>query len=453
MGSDPTDGAIDVQATISAQVPLVQNSLEFARRTYAAVTRRVVFFLFVCYGFAFLDRVNIGFAKLQMQADLNLTEAVFGLAAGIFFIPYFFLEIPSNLALKRFGARRWIARIMVTWGVLSAATAFVTTPTEFYVVRFLLGAAEAGFFPGIVLYLTYWYPAPQRAKALTLFLAAIPFSSVVGGPLSGWVMHAFANIQGLKAWQALFLIEGIPSIVLGVACWFYLDDSVEEAGWLDPDQRALVKSRLDSEQVAASPRRFTAALKSPQIWLMTLTNFALLCTIVVVLWLPSLYKKAGLVDVVKIGWLAGIPHAVAIVAMLLVARNSDRTGERRWHTAVPAFVAATGAALMTISLGEPFLLLVSSCLTIAGAMTLNALFWTLPTAFLAGTAAVVGIAFINCVGQLAGLVAPIAFGAMYGSGSAATPLLVLAALYAAGGIAALLLSKRDVEPLTGSQGI
>ena len=275
--------------TIEARGPAAAAEADFEKRTYATVTRRIVPFLFVCFVFAFLDRVNVGFAKLQMQSDLAFTEAIFGLGAGIFFLAYFLLEVPSNLALKRFGARRWIARIMVTWGLLSAATAFVTTPTQFYVLRFLLGAAEAGFFPGVVLYLTYWFPARRRGQAIAMFLVAIPFSSLIGGPLSGWIMQSFGSLHSPRAWQILFVIEGLPSVLLGVACWFRLDDSVEEARWLSPEQRAFIRSRLDREQTQAGAHRFADALRSPQIWLMSLTNFALLCTIVVVLWLPTFY--------------------------------------------------------------------------------------------------------------------------------------------------------------------
>lgn len=434
-----------IEALHAAPTP-ASHSIEFEKKAYAAVTRRVVVFLFICFVFAFLDRVNIGFAKLQMQSDLKFTEAIFGLGAGIFFLAYFLLEVPSNIALRKFGARRWIARIMVTWGLLSAATAFVTTPTQFYVLRFLLGAAEAGFFPGVVLYLTYWFPARQRGRAITAFLVAIPFSSLIGGPLSGWIMQAFAGLSSPRAWQCLFVIEGLPSVVLGIVCWFYLDDSVAKARWLSAEQRAFIQSRLEREQAQAGAHRFADAVKSPQIWLMSLTNFALLCTIVVVLWLPTFYRKAGLTDSLQIGWMSAIPHAFAIVAMLLAARNSDRTGERRWHTAVPAFAAAAGALAMVFCASDPMLLLMSSVVTVAGAMTLNAQFWNLPTAYLAGSAAVVGIAFINAVGQVAGFVAPVAFGWLYSSsGSPATGLYALAVLYAIGGVAALLISKHDVN--------
>jgi MFS family permease len=435
-----------MQSALESPVTASPYPSDMENATYAAVTRRVLVFLFVCFAFSFLDRVNIGFAKLQMQTDLQFSEAVFGLGAGIFFVAYFVLEIPSNMALARFGARRWFARIMVTWGILSAATAFVTTPTQFYVVRLLLGAAEAGFFPGVVLYLTYWYPSRRRARAISLFLMAIPVSSLIGGPLSGWIMQTFAEAQSFKAWQWLFLIEGLPSVLLGIGCWFYLSDTVEGAKWLSDDQKAFIASKLDREAAHAGAHRFVDALRSPQIWLMSIMNFAVLCTIVVTLWLPSFYKKAGLTDTITIGWLAGIPFGIAIVAMLLVARHSDRTGERRWHTALPAFVAAAGALMTATFAGQPGSLLAASIVTIGGAITMNALLWTLPTAYLAGSAAVVGIAFINAVGQVAGFVGPVTFGWLYGSsGSPSTGLVALAVLYAVGGAAALLISKVDVD--------
>lgn len=419
---------------------------EQERQTFAVVTRRVVPFLFVCFAFAFLDRVNIGFAKLQMQSDLKFSESTYGFGAGIFFIAYFLLEVPSNVALKRFGARRWLARIMVTWGVISAATAFVTTPTQFYLVRILLGAAEAGFFPGVMLYLTYWLPAKERGQAITWFLIAIPVSTLVGGPVSGWILQVFSDSQMLRPWQWLFLLEGMPSVLLGILCWFCLHDSIDEVKWLTAWQKEFVRSKLDRDEAQAGARHFKAAIRKPQIWLMSLVNFTLLSSIVVVLWLPSFYKNAGLTSAVEIGWMSAIPHGVAIVAMVLVAKNSDRTGERRWHTAVPALVAAAASIMMALSLGSPTLLLLSSSAMVASFLTLNALFWNLPTTFLTGNAAVVGIAFINAVGQIAGFVAPTAFGWLYErTGAPVAGLASLSALYLAGAVATLLISKQDVD--------
>ncbi|WP_175795866.1 MFS transporter [Burkholderia anthina] len=419
---------------------------DFEKKTLATVSKRIMTFLFICYMFAFLDRVNIGFAKLHMQDDLQFSEAIFGFGAAIFFIAYFMLEVPSNIALNKFGARRWIARIMVTWGVLSIATAFVTTPTQFYVIRALLGAAEAGFFPGVMLYLTYWFPIRNRARAITIFLMAIPFSVLIGGPLSGWILHFFHDYPNFKSWQYLFIIEGVPSILLGVICWFYLDDSVDKAKWLNAEQKAYLKSRLDSDSSTAITHSFWAAARMPQIWLMTLTNFALLSSIALILWLPSLFKNAGVTNEIEIGWYTGIPYGFAMVAMFLTAKSSDRTGERRWHTAIPAIIASFGTVMIAMSLHNPTLLAVGAVISLGGLLTLNALFWSLPTTFLTGTAAVVGIAFINTVGQLAGVTSPAVFGWLFSkTGSPATGILVLAAVYFIGGIAALLVPKADVD--------
>lgn len=415
-------------------------------QTYRTIALRILPLLFVCYAFAFLDRVNIGFAKLQMQADLQFSEAVFGLGASIFFLPYFFLEIPSNLAMRRYGARRWFARIMATWGILSAATAFVTTPTQFYVVRFLLGAAEAGFFPGVLLYLTYWFPARERGRAISLFMTALPFSVLVGGPLSGWVLQLTSGSDLLRGWQWMFLIEGLPSVLLAVLCWFYLDDTVDDAKWLTTEQKSALKANLGGEERQADAHRFGNAARDPKIWLVALTNFTVLCSIVVTLWLPSLYKKAGVASAVEIGWMTAVPFGIAIVAMVLIARSSDRTGERRWHTALPAFTAAIGCLLMIGSLEDPNLLLASSTLTVASYLALNVTLWTLPTTFLTGGAAVIGIAFINAVGQLGGLVSPVAFGWLFDwTGAPNLALTCLAALYVVGGLSALLIPKAAVN--------
>ncbi len=246
---------------------------------YRRVTWRIVGFLFVCYIFAFLDRINVGFAKMGMQADLGFSEAVFGLGAGIFFVSYFLLEVPSNLALARFGARRWIARIMVTWGLLSVATLLVKTPTQFYVLRFLLGAAEAGFFPGVMLYLTQWYPARRRGRVITLFMVAIPVASILGAPLSGWILRSFNEAGALAAWQWLYLIEGIPAALLGVVAWFYLDDSIEKARWLSAAEKQTLLAQVQQDQSRASAHSMRDAFRSPLVWLLAFINFAFLAGI------------------------------------------------------------------------------------------------------------------------------------------------------------------------------
>lgn len=413
---------------------------------YRRVTWRIVGFLFVCYIFAFLDRINVGFAKMGMQADLGFSEAVFGLGAGIFFVSYFLLEVPSNLMLARFGARRWIARIMVTWGLLSIATLLVKTPTQFYVLRFLLGAAEAGFFPGVMLYLTQWYPAQRRGRVITLFMVAIPVASILGAPLSGWILRSFHEAGALAAWQWLYLIEGIPAVLLGVVAWFYLDDSIEKANWLSADEQRTLLAQVRCDQAQAATHRISDAFRSPLVWLLAFINFSFLAGITLAFWMPSMLKSAGVTDPGRIGWMLAIPYAVGAVLMLALGRSSDRTGERRWHTALPGLVCAAGIACMPWVLHDPVLLLCAAVAALGGNVVANALYWNLPTAVLGGAAATVGIAFINAFGQIAGFASPALFGALFMQlGSPALGLYMLAALIAVGAIACVLIAPRLVN--------
>ena len=413
---------------------------------YRRVTWRIVGFLFVCYIFAFLDRINVGFAKMGMQADLGFSEAVFGLGAGIFFVSYFLLEVPSNLALARFGARRWIARIMVTWGLLSVATLLVKTPTQFYVLRFLLGAAEAGFFPGVMLYLTQWYPARRRGRVITLFMVAIPVASILGAPLSGWILRSFNEAGALAAWQWLYLIEGIPAALLGVVAWFYLDDSIEKARWLSAAEKQTLLAQVQQDQSRASAHSMRDAFRSPLVWLLAFINFAFLAGITLAFWMPSMLKTAGVTDPARIGWMLAIPYAVGAAFMLLLGHTSDRTGERRWHTALPGLVCAAGIACMPWVLHDPVLLLCAAVAALGGNVVANALYWNLPTAVLGGAAATVGIAFINAYGQIAGFASPSLFGALFASlGSPALGLYLLAGLIALGSVACAFIAPRLVN--------
>lgn len=413
---------------------------------YGKVTRRLVGFLFVCFVFAFLDRINVGFAKLGMQADLGFSEAVFGLGAGIFFVSYFLLEVPSNLLLSRFGARRWIARIMVTWGLLSMATLFVKTPTQFYVLRLLLGAAEAGFFPGVMLYLTQWYPADRRSRVITLFMAAIPVSSIFGSPLSGWILRAFDGHNGLAAWQWLYLIEGIPAVVLGLITLRYLPDTIAQAKWLGLGERNLLQQRVVSDAQHASAHRMRDAFRSPLVWLLAFINFAFLTGITLAFWMPSMLRTAGVKSTLDIGWMVATPYVLATVGMLVLGRTSDASGERRWHSALPGFAAAAGLAVMPWTLHDPTLLLVASTVAISSNVIANALYWNLPTAFMSGAAATVGLAFVNAFGQIAGFASPSVFGWLFAAtGTASLGLGVLAGCIALGSIAVLLMPARAVN--------
>ncbi|WP_026437824.1 MFS transporter [Acidovorax sp. JHL-9] len=382
-------------------------STDFERLTYAKVALRIIPFMFFCYVLAYLDRVNVSFAKLQMLNDLQLSEAVYGLGAGIFFIGYFLFEVPSNLFLHRFGARRWIARIMITWGLVSAAMMFVTTPTMFYVLRFLLGIAEAGFFPGIILYLTYWFPSDRRGRMTAMFMTAIPISGVLGSPLSGWIMETFAGLNGWAGWQWLFLLEGVPTALVGLVVLFYLDDDIAKAKWLTADEKSLLSANIAKDQQSASSHSFRGALGDIRVWVLSAVYFGVVMGLYGIgFWLPSLIKATGVQHATHIGLLTAIPYAAATVCMIFVSRSADRYRERRIHFAIPCLLGAVGLVLSTIYADNTTLALVALSVACAGIMGGLPVFWSCPTAFLGGAAAAGGIALINSLGNLAGFVSP-----------------------------------------------
>ena len=434
-----TPASADAPSSKAAQFAL-ENSI------YSKVTWRLISFLFVGYVFAFIDRTNVGFAKLGMQDELGFSEAVFGLGAGIFFVSYFLLEVPSNVLMARFGARRWIARILVTWGLLSMATLLVKTPMQFYVVRFLLGAAEAGFFPGVMLYLTQWYPAQRRSRVITLFMAAIPVGSVLGGIVSGWILQNFAGGQFLSAWQWLFLLEGAPAVILGVIALFYLNDTIDDARWLTPAEKEVLKSHIVVDQKHAVTHRVGDAMRSPLVWLLAFINFAYLAGVTLMFWMPSMLRDAGVKNTMHIGWMVAAPFMVAVVGMLVLGRTSDRLRERRWHTIVPGLMSAAGVAAMPWAMGDVTSLVLVSVVAVAGNVIANALYWNLPTAVLSGAAATVGIAFVNAFGQMAGFLGPTVFGKLFAmTGSATAGLYLLSGLLCLGSFSVLLISKKLVN--------
>ena len=406
---------------------------------YARVSRRLLPFLFLCYVAAYLDRVNVGFAKLQMQADLALSDTVYGIGAGIFFLGYFLFEVPSNLLLEKVGARRWIARIMVSWGIVSAATMFATGPLSFYALRFLLGVAEAGFFPGVVLYLTYWYPAHRRARIVALFMSGVAVAGVLGGPLSGWIMQHFAGSGGLAGWQWLFLLEGIPSVVLGIWTWFYLDDGIRSARWLPDADKAVLETALAQDAASQARLPLRAVFTSGRVWQLALVYFLFVMGLYgVSFWLPQLVKNSGVADVARIGLLTAIPYGVAAVVMVLVARRSDRLGERRWHTALAGCAGAAGLVASVLYADNTVIALAALSLATAGILTTFPIFWSLPTALLGGTAAAAGIALINSVGNLAGFASPYLVGAIRdATGSTAAGMTLLPASLIAGALLVL----------------
>jgi D-galactonate transporter len=374
---------------------------------YAKVAWRLMPFLFICYVAAYLDRVNVGFAKLQMLSDLQFSETVYGLGAGIFFIGYFLFEVPSNIIMHRVGARVWIARIMITWAVLSAATMYVTTPTMFYVVRFLLGVAEAGFFPGIVLYLTYWFPAARRSRMNALFMIGIPIAGVVGGPLSGWIMTHFAGTHGWNGWQWLFLLEAIPSLVLGLITLFYLPNNIRTSKWLSDSEKELLAANIAKDSGGGKSESVGSAFSNPKVWLMAAIYFCCMMGLYgISFYLPTLVKASGVKDPLDVGLLTAIPYTCGVIATLLVARSADRMHERRWHFAIASALGGLGLFLSTVYGDNVTLALCALSLGTAGMLSTMPVFWTYPSAILGGVAAAAGIGLINSVGNLAGFVSP-----------------------------------------------
>jgi D-galactonate transporter len=381
--------------------------------TYAKVTARLLPFLFISYVAAYLDRVNVGFAKLQMLNDLQFSETVYGLGAGVFFIGYFLFEVPSNIIMHKVGARVWIGRIMITWAILSASMVFVSSPTVFYVLRFFLGVAEAGFFPGIVLYLTYWFPAQRRSRMNALFMIGIPFAGVVGGPLSGWILNAMNGAHGMAGWQWLFLSEAVPSLVLGVFTIFYLPDSIRAASWLSNEEKQLLEENIAKENTGKVDHALSGVFGNPRVWLMAAIYFCCMMGLYgISFYLPTLIKAAGVKDALDVGLLTAIPYGCAVIAMLVIAKSADRTRERRWHFTVSSALGGLGLMLATIYGDNVMLAMAALCLGTAGMLGTMPVFWTYPSAILGGTAAAAGIALINSVGNLAGFVSPSIIGWM-----------------------------------------
>jgi ACS family tartrate transporter-like MFS transporter len=381
-------------------------SLPVGERALARIRWRLLPFLGLLYVVSYLDRVNVSFAKLTMNASIGIDDATYAFGAGIFFIGYFLFEVPSNLIMERVGARRWIARIMITWGLISAGTAFVTGATSFVVMRFLLGVAEAGFFPGILLYLTYWFPSTERARVVGLFMVAIPLSGLIGSPLSAELMRL--NGLGLEGWQWMLIVEGIPATLLGIACLVWLPDRPADAKWLQPDERAWLGSALAAERNAVARHGHStlrAAFVRPQVWALAVAYFGIVLALYGFnFWLPSLISAHG-VDLRYTGWIAALPFLCGAPFMVWWGRRSDRKNERVAHlvaVAVLGFAGFAAASVVDSLAGQIFCL----CLAVMGVYGAFPVFWTFPTAFLTGTAAAGGIALVNSVGNLAGYFGP-----------------------------------------------
>lgn len=411
------------------------------RRVLARAAWRLIPFLFILYIVSFLDRVNVGFAKLQMGQALGLSDSAFGLGAAVFFLGYAAFEIPSNLLLERVGARRWIARIMITWGLAAAAMAGVTGPVSFSALRFLLGVFEAGFFPGVILYLSYWFPQRERARAVALFMTATAVSNIIGNPLSGQIMARCDGVWGHAGWQWVFVLEGLPAVALAFVVLAYLPDRPSRARWLTAEEAAWLEAEVAASEPAGRSHHLGAALRNPRVWYLSLLYMTITMSLYgLSLWLPSVVEArgGGALSKPAIGLLVGLTYVSAAVAMVVAGQHSDRTGERRWHVSVPLLLGGVALALSGAapSLGPTLLLL---CLAAIGIWSAFGPFWALPTSFLGGTAAAGGIALINSVGNLGGFLGSYVTGWLkthtggYGGGLAVMGgVLVLGGLLASG---------------------
>lgn len=382
------------------------------KSAYRKIAFRLMPFLMLCYFCAYLDRVNVGFAKLQMMSDLQFSEAVYGLGAGIFFIGYFLCEVPSNIVLHKVGARRWIARIMITWGILSGCFAFVQTEWQFYTLRFLLGVAEAGLAPGLLLYLTYWFPSYRRARMTVLWFIAIPISGMIGGPLSGLIMDRMSGVHGWFGWQWMFVIEAIPTVLVGLLVLAVLKDSVKDANWLTQDEKNLVKQELAQDnqhkEGHASVKEFIA---DKRLWLLAGIYFCVVMgQYAITFWLPTLIRNSGISDNWHIGLLTSLPYMCAIVVMILAGRSGDHFQERRWHLIIPMCAGAIALTFATLFASNLTLSLICLCIAASGVLTASSLFWMLPTNFLGGVSAAAGIAAVNSFANLAGFCSPYLIG-------------------------------------------
>jgi ACS family tartrate transporter-like MFS transporter len=433
--------------TIAHVVSPAANESVHGRAVMRKLAQRLIPFLFVLYIVAYLDRINVGFAALEMNRDLGLGPEAFGLGAGLFFIGYVLFEVPSNLIMARVGARRWIARIMMSWGVVAMAMIAVRGARSFYFLRFVLGVAEAGFFPGIILYLTYWFPAREQAKAVALFMTAVALAGVIGGPLSGALLMMHGAL-GLAGWRWLFLLEGAPAVLLGIVVLLFLPDGPREARWLTADEREWLASELADDRSAREREgvsKFGGLFVNPAVWLLCLLYFAAVTgTYGITMWLPQIIKGFGHLSSFQVGILSAIPFAAAAIAMVLVGRSSDRRGERRWHLALSALVGAIGFVISAWA-RSPVVALAAISMGAMGTVALMGPFWAMPASFLSDAAAAGGIALINSVGNLGGFIGPYAVGLLsQTTHSFSAALIALAGALALAGVLGLMVRPPTV---------
>ncbi|CAM2156445.1 putative metabolite transport protein NicT [Paraburkholderia tropica] len=435
-GASPTDAC-------ATSAPPLDEQLVFQK-----VIRRLIPLLFLAYLFCHLDRLNIGFAQLQMKTDLGFSDAVYGLGAGLFFITYMACEVPSGLMLQRVGIRATLLRIMVGWGIVSAATSLVRTPMQFYIARLLLGACEAGFFPGIVYYISTWLPSAYRGRVIGVFLSATVLAGVLGGPLSGFLLHNMNGVAGLSGWQWLFLVEGLPSVLLGVFAFIYLDNRPADAKWLSEAERAMIERAVNADQLTRKRNHHSMGdvIRDPKVYLFAFIFFlTTMSAYGLNFWAPQLIRSFGVTNMLHIGLYAAIPSAAAFVSMIMLTRHSDAKMERRWHYAIPAFVGAAALALTTVPAISLVIALTALSVAYAGVFGVIPVFWAVPPAHLGAKAAAGGIAFINTLAVFSGLVAPLMIGLVREStGSLSGGMLTLVACGFLAGITMLVGVRKTV---------
>jgi ACS family tartrate transporter-like MFS transporter len=437
-----------------------QPAMEFQKATLRRVTWRLIPFMVLLYFIAFLDRANVGFAAMDMNRDLNISKTLYGFGSGAFFIGYFFFELPSNLLLDRFGARKWIARIMISWGLVAAATAWVVGPKSYIANRIILGVAEAGFFPGMILYLTYWFPNTSRARMTALFMAAVPLAGIIGAPLSGYLLELH-GLWGLAGWQWMFLVEGIPSVLLGLVVLFYLTDRPQQAHWLRPEQADWLQKTLDAENHHKPQMPLRRAVLQPSILGLSAVYFCLAVGIYsLYFWMPTVLGEGGLgIAAPRLKWILAIPSLCGILTMFFWGRHSDRKQEREWHVLVAMLIGALGLALAAVTTHQGFAAnfapAVNQTLATLGFVCLAVgvfcaipTFWPLPATRLCGTAAAGGIAVVNSIGNLGGFVGPYLIGALKDSPYGYCGGLLVSALFMAGGAILVIVTRSKVPVST-----
>ena len=429
--------------------------MEIEKRTLKKITWRIVPFIMILYLIAYIDRVNIGFAALTMKEDLGFTASVLGFGAGIFFLGYFLFEVPSNVILHKVGARIWIARVMVTWGLIAGGMAFVDSTTSFYVMRFLLGVAEAGFFPGIILYLSYWFPARHRAGVIAMFMAAAPIAVAIGSPISAALLQ-MDGIWGLAGWQWMFVIEAIPAVILGIVVFFYMTDRPEKAKWLKEDERNWLVKTMQDEDVGKNSNQHHSILRgllNPRVLALALVYFGTSAGLYTLsIWAPQIIKDLG-VSSMTVGLVNAIPPIISVVAMVLWSRHSDRTGERTWHVAIACMLAAIGLVIAATTHNMVGLIAALTIVNVGISCSKPPL-WSMPTLFLSGTAAATGIATINSIGNLGGFAGPVMIGWIKDqTGSYAGGLYFVAGLLVLSTVLTLILSMTNKPKVNVSKAL